>query len=73
MTEQEAVRIKAKHRDSLLRIPGVHGVALEQDSSGAPKLTVLAEPSADVSAVPPTIEGLPVAIERTARFRPVAP
>ena len=43
MTENEAMQIKDRHSEELLKIPGVHGVGVGQDEQGWPVLLIMAE------------------------------
>jgi hypothetical protein len=69
VTAEQASEIKRRHRDTLLKIKGVHGVGVQQDETGGNCLVVLTDETADISGVPSEIEGLPVAIERAGPFR----
>jgi hypothetical protein len=70
MTEDEARQIKARHREWLMKLTGVHGLSLERDPAGNFRLVILAEGDADLSNLPAEIDNLPIATELAETFRP---
>jgi hypothetical protein len=68
-TKDEALAIKDRHSLALLKTPGVHGVGVRADDAGNHKLVIMADPGIEKARLPREIEGLPVSIEETERFR----
>lgn len=63
MTEDEVFQIKERHSGDLLKVPGVHGVAVGQDEQGRPVLVIIGNPTENpglVAKLPNEIEGCPV-------------
>ena len=69
MTDDEAALIKRRHSASLWAMPGVHGMSLQRDERGEPKLVLLVDPSRNVSAFPTQVDSLKVTVEQTEPFR----
>ena len=69
-TSDEALAIKDRHSLALLKTPGVHGVGVRADHEGNYELVIMAAPDIERAKLPRDIEGLPVSIEKTERFRP---
>jgi hypothetical protein len=70
-TDEQAHAIKDRHSLALLKIPGVHGVGLQQDHAGNHTLVVMADATAERSNLPSQIEGLPVSVEESGPFKPL--
>jgi hypothetical protein len=68
-TSEEAAAIKDRHSLALLKTPGVHGVGVRVDDAGNHRLVIMAAPDIEKAKLPQEIEGLPVSIEETERFR----
>ena len=68
-TSDEARAIKDRHSPALLKTPGVHGVGVRADDAGNYELVIMAAPDIERAKLPRDIEGLPVSIEKTERFR----
>jgi hypothetical protein len=69
MKPEDARNIKARHSRSLMEVPGVCGVSLQEDASGKPQLVLLVDQATDVSGLPTELEGLSVAVERAGPFK----
>ena len=68
-TSDEALAIKDRHSLALLKTPGVHGVGVRADDEGNYELVIMAVPDIDRAKLPREIEGVPVSVEETERFR----
>jgi hypothetical protein len=69
-TKDEALAIKDRHSLALLKTPGVYGVGVKADDAGNHRLVIMADAGIEKARLPREIEGLPVSIEETERFRP---
>jgi hypothetical protein len=74
MTEDEVMKIKDRHSEQLLNIPGVHGVGVGGDEQGRPNLVILCEldkyPGL-AAELPKEIEGCPVKLVKGGPIYPL--
>ena len=71
MTRDEASDIKNRHREALLKLPGVQGLCVKAGTADDATLLISVESHECVSSLPKTIDGLPVTVEVTGRFVPL--
>ena len=70
-TQEEAHRIKRRHADRLMKIPGVVGVGVEKDERGRFVLAVHVDAGKETGPrIPDHLESLPVKLVRSGPFRP---
>ena len=71
MTQEEASRIKRRHADQLMKIPGVVGVGVEKDDQGRFVLAVHfdARKEGGDPPIPDHIDNCPVKLIRSGPFR----
>jgi hypothetical protein len=67
-----AIRAQEAHTDRLMRIPGVEGTAVGLGVDGKPEIQVYVE-RGDVAGVPKTLDGIPVKVHVTGKFRALPP
>jgi hypothetical protein len=67
-----AIRAQEKHTDKLLRMNGVEGTAVGFGVNGRPEIQVYVE-RGDVAGVPRTLDGFPVKVHVTGKFRALPP
>jgi hypothetical protein len=67
-----AIRAQEKHTDRLLRMNGIEGTAVGFGMNGRPEIQVYVE-RGDVAGVPRTLDGFPVKVHVTGKFRALPP
>lgn len=69
MDEEATKAIKRRWSRELMRRPEVVGVGIEEDADGRPVLVVHLQAELPPPGLPPTLDGLPVRVERTGPIR----
>ncbi len=74
MNDEQVTEVLRRHRDELLGVPGVAGLAVgnarAHGGADEPCLVVFVKPGADEDALPRSLEGVRVYLEKTPGFGP---